>query len=88
MLCALQWLLANNTYYHNIRIDPDALALLPEDGSLSGLRSMRVNSPPDDSKVPSAQDVNPYDANLSRTFVPLTAPRLMEQEAVSAWAAI
>ena len=39
VLCALQWLLANNIYYRNIRIDPDALALLPEDGNMTGLRS-------------------------------------------------
>ena len=82
VLRALQWLLANNIYYRNVRIDPDALALLPEDGDLAGLRSMTVDSPPNDSEVPSAQDVDPYDANLSRTFVPLTAPRLTEQEAV------
>ena len=34
ILRALQWLLANNQYY---RISPDALALLPEDGNLTGL---------------------------------------------------
>ena len=59
---ALQWLLENNIYYHNVHIDPDALALLPEDADLSGLRSMMVDSPPDDSEVPSPQDVQPYDA--------------------------
>ena len=37
---ALQWLLENNIYYRNVHIDPDALALLPEDADLSGLRSM------------------------------------------------
>ena len=35
VLHALQWLLANNIYYRNIRIDPDALAVLPEDGDLT-----------------------------------------------------
>ena len=45
-----------------IHIDPDALALLPEDGDVSGLRSMTVDSPPDNAEVPSAQYVDPYDA--------------------------
>ena len=74
MTNALQWLLAHNIYYRNIHIDFDALALLPEDGNLSGLRSITVESSPDDSEVPSSQDVDPYDANLSRTFVSVTAP--------------
>ena len=34
VFCALQWFLANNIYYRNIHIDPDAIAVLPEDGYL------------------------------------------------------
>ena len=49
---------------------------------MSGLRSITVDSPPDNAEVPSAQDVDPYDAHLSETFVPMTAPRLTEQETV------
>ena len=79
---ALQWLVANNIYYRNVHIDPSALALLPQDDDLSGLHSMTVDSPSDDSEVSSTQDVDPYDANLSRTFVPLTPPRMTEQEAI------
>ena len=33
VLVALQWLLANNKYYRSVHINPDALALLPEDGA-------------------------------------------------------
>jgi len=33
VLHALQWLLANNKYYRSIHINPDALAMLPEDGA-------------------------------------------------------
>ena len=33
VLCALQWLLANNIYYRNVHIDSDALALLPKMGT-------------------------------------------------------
>ena len=54
VLRALQWLLANNIYYRNIRIDPDALALLPEDGDLTGLRSVTVET--DDQETPPAQN--------------------------------
>lgn len=80
MLRVLQWLVANNIYYRNVHIDPSALALLPED--LSGLHSMTVDSPSDNSEVSSTQDMDPFDANLSMTFVPLTPPRMTEQEAI------
>ena len=50
VLRALQWLVANNIYYRNVHIDPSALALLPED-DLSGLHSMTVDSPSDDSEL-------------------------------------
>ena len=80
VLCALQWLLANNIYYHNIRIDSDALALLPEDGNLTGLTTLESSD--DDQELSPPQDVDPYDAHLARTFVPSTAQRLTEQETV------
>ena len=57
-------------------------ALLPEDDDLSGLYSMTVDSPSDDSELSSTQDVDLYDANLSRTFLPLTPSRMTEQEAI------
>ena len=52
VLRALQWLLANNIYYRNIRIDPDALALLPEDGDLTGLRSVTVETDDQETRPP------------------------------------
>ena len=82
MLCALQWLLANNIYYRNVRIDPDAIAVLPEDGDLTGLHSMTLESSDDDQELPSLQDVDPYNAHLARTFVPSSAQRLTEQETI------
>ena len=48
VLHALQWLLANNIYYRNVHIDSDALTLLPEDGDLTGLCSMTLESSDDD----------------------------------------
>ena len=82
MLRALQWLLANNIYYCNVCIDSDAIALLPEDGDLTGLFSMTMESSADEEESPSPQDVDPYDAHLARTFVPSTAQRLTEQDTI------
>ena len=82
MLCALQWLLANNIYYLNVQIDPDAIAVLPEDGDLTGLHSMTLESFDDDQELPSPQDVDPYNAYPARTFVPSSAQRLTEQETI------
>ena len=39
VLHALQWLHTNNKYYHSVNLNPDALALLPKDGNLTGLHS-------------------------------------------------
>ncbi len=82
VLHALQWLLVNNNYYRNVRIDRDTLSMLPEDGDLTDLTSVTVQSTADDQELPSAEDLNPYDAHLSRTFVPNTVQRLTEQETI------
>ena len=72
MLRALQWLIANNKYHSNNRINPDALVMLPEDGDLSGLYFVTLDSTEEDSGSPSAQDedVDPYNTHLSGYFVP------------------
>ena len=57
VLRALQWLLSNNIYYHNVRIDSDALALLPKDEDLTGLCCTTLESSYDDQELPSPQDV-------------------------------
>ena len=82
MLGALQWLLTNNKYYHSVHINHDALTLLPEDGNLTGLRSIALNSPADDQEATAAKDMDPYNAHLSGTFVPSIVRRLTEQETV------
>ena len=48
---ALQWLLANNRYYLNVRINVDALALLPEDGNLNRLHCITLDSTIDDPEL-------------------------------------
>ena len=82
VLHALHWLLANNRYYLNVRINIDALTLLPEDGNLNGLHSITLNSTIDDPEPLSAQNEDPYDEHLSVSFVPSTTQRMTEQETV------
>ena len=76
-------MVAKNIYYCNNCIDPDALALLPEDRDLTGLCSITLESSADDQELPSPrQDIDHYDAHLARTIIPSTAQRLIEQETI------
>ena len=77
------WLLTTNTTV-NVRINPEALAMLPEDGNLSGLHSVSLDSTEDDTGSTSAQDEDgdPYDMHLSDSFIPSTTQRMTEQETV------
>ena len=77
VLRALQWLLANNQYY---RINPDSPALLPDDGNLTGLDSVTLDSTAVDPEPPCAQDVDPYESHLSAFFIPSTTQRMTEQD--------
>ena len=72
----------NNRYYLNVRINLDALALLPEDGNLTGLRSVTLDSTIDNQEPLSAPDEYPYNALLSGFFVPITAQQMTEQETI------
>ena len=80
MLGGLQGLVANNTYYHNIHIDPKVLALLPEDGNLSGLCTVNLETTASSEQDPSQEDIDSYHANLPRLFVPSTSQKLTELE--------
>ena len=44
VLAALQWLKTNNKYYHSITIDHLAVAQLPEDGDVTGLHAVTVDT--------------------------------------------
>ena len=46
VLHALQWLVVNNKYYKDIRINTKTLEILPEDGDLTDLQSISVESIP------------------------------------------
>ena len=74
--------LTTSTTATKVQINPDAIAALPEDGDLTGLHSMTLESSDDDQELPSLQDVDPYNAHLARTFVPSSAQRLTEQETI------
>ncbi len=65
--------MANNVYYRNISIDPDVVAQLPEDGDLSGLCTITVNSSGEED--PLQEEIDPYHADLSRSFVPSASRR-------------
>ena len=80
VLPALQWLQANNIYYHNVSINSDALNLLPEDGDISGLASVTLESTSDHSSE--EVDGNLYDAHLARTFVPISECQRTQQETI------
>ena len=80
VLHALEWLTINNTYYRNVTIDHDVLALLPIDGHLSGLVTMSVQS---DELEPSAQqDIAPQDTPLASTFIPMPTTGRTEQQTI------
>ena len=64
VLSALQWLQANNVYYRNVNISTDALALLPEDGDISGLTSVTFESSAT-TESPSEEGEDPYDSHLA-----------------------
>ena len=80
VLRAYQWLVANNKYYH---INPEALAMLPKDGDLSGLHSVSLDSMEDDTGLSETQheDEDPYyDTHLSGSFVPSTTQRMTARD--------
>ena len=63
---------------------PQALALLPEDGELSGLQSVSLESTSEDIEESSRQseDGDIYSTILSSTFVPSATQQMTEQETV------
>ena len=82
VLSALQWLLPNNTYYRHVHINQAALSLLPADGDLTYLVSVTIESSATDEEQHNIEGEDPYNAHLSRTFIPNTIQRLTEQETV------
>ena len=83
---ALQWLISNHKYYkaHQVHINQPALDHLPIDGNLTNVVSICV-----DTSVTTTQEESPdvtddpYNAHLTRSFVPNTTPSMTEQETIS-----
>ena len=59
MLTALQWLITNNTYYHDVTINHDTLALLPDDSDLTNLIPVHILSD-QLQQIPLQQDNDPH----------------------------
>ena len=84
VLAALQWLVDNNKYYRNISIDHHAVAQLPEDGDLTGLHAMMLDTEVEEEEVSPTQDrEDQYECHLTRTTVPIVVTaRQTEQETI------
>ena len=83
VLHALQWLIVNK-YYHNIRINLEAVAMLPKNSNLSGLHTVSLDSTEEKTGLPEILDEedDPYNSHLCGSFVPSTNQRMTEQETV------
>ena len=69
VLQALQWLVANNTFYKDVTINHGVLDQLPVDAELTSLPVSRVSSSEED--ILARQDEDPHDSYLVSTFLPL-----------------
>lgn len=79
---ALQWLLANNKYFQNITVDSNVISNLPEDDDFTHIHTVTVSAEVPDDVESMIQETDPYNTNLSRTFVPGLYRTLTEQENV------
>ena len=73
--------MVGNKYYRNVHVNPDAPAMLPEGGDITGLQSVMLDSIKEDTGSPS-EDEDPYSTHLSSCFVPSTTQQMTEQEIV------
>ena len=53
----------------------------PKDGNLSGLCTVTLSDSHEEQN-PLQQEVDPYDANLSRSFIPTAPRRMTEMESI------
>ena len=83
VLSALRWLKANNVYYRNITISDSALEQLPQHGDVTTLPSVDIQDSSSDIAEHASTSEDPYDEDLSQTFVPMR-PRIgTEQEVLT-----
>ena len=79
---ALHWLLANNKYFQDITVDNDVISNLPEDDNFTHIDTVTVSAETPDDLESMIQKTDPYNADLSTTFVPSLCRTLTEQENV------
>ena len=70
VICALQWLIANNIYFRNITIDNAIISSLPQNSNLTNVPTIIFPVDQSDESDQSTHSEDPYTADLSRTFVP------------------
>lgn len=80
VLTALQWLIIKNVYYHDVTINHDTLALLPDYSDLTNLLALHMSS--DQLEIPLQQNDDPHSAHLHSTFVPTMSRGLTEQQKI------
>ena len=75
-------LVGNSIYYRNIRINQEAIEMLPNDGVISGLCSS-ITIPCSLEESQDDDDIeNDQDAHLAESLVPLSAKKPSEEETI------
>ena len=83
VLSALRWLKANNVYYRNITISDSALDQLPQHGDVTTFPSVDIQDSSSDIAEHVSTSEDPYDEDLSQTFVPMRPRTGTEQEVLT-----
>lgn len=80
---ALEWLVQNNIYYRDITIDQSRLQQLPQNGYLSGIRTLTIpgNTITESELGTTQRDTNP--SHFSQTFIPIHNLNTTELQRVS-----
>ena len=83
VLSALRWLKANNVYYRNITISDSALDQLPQHGDVTTFPSVDIQDSSSDIAEHVSTSEDPYDEDLSQTFVPMRPRTGTEQDVLT-----
>ena len=81
VLAALQWLILNNPYYHDVTINHNTLELLPDDSNLTNLLPVYI-SQDESQEIPAHHDPDDNTVPLHSTFLPTTTRALTKQQRI------
>ena len=83
----LLWLKQNNKYYRKIKIDNDALKLLPEDGQLTDLTTMmmKMRIDDDDRSTAKGQEDNTFTSFFQFLILKIIRNSVEEQQSTMSW---